>query len=245
MSYFLFSLLSLYSFSQPINDDKVNAILLTSLSNWCSTPLQYTNANATFDIVAGSCWQNNNGNGDLNVWFKFVAPATGEITITITTTSGGMKSQQMTLLDASNTEIACAVARNYFYGELYISQSGLTVGATYYIMVDSRLIDGAFTLCIDENINYDYKDGAVAIPSLVSTPYCSANEEYSNWSATADETAGTCWKDNGGTGNKNVWFSFIATATTNVNIKINTSGVGFTMSAQQIALFDVAGTELN
>ncbi len=244
-SFLLISILSIgpiAGFSQPLNDAQLNAIILSDLDNWCSNPLEYSNSGASPDVVTGSCWQNNSGTGHNNVWFRFQA-TTPNITIKVLTesTSGGMRAQQMALLDETNMEVACSVAMDWYYGELSISHQGLVVGAWYYIMVDSRRADGSFTLCINDELNNDYQIAADTLNDL--NGWCSSPNIHTNLSATSDQSAGSCWQDNGGTGNKNVWFIFQATT---AQIKIDVSSVPGTgnIKGQQYTLYDASLNEL-
>lgn len=62
-------------FAQPGNDECVDAIELTDVTNWCSQTAEFSNADAT-ESTQGSpgCFPNNQANND--VWFSFVAQGT-------------------------------------------------------------------------------------------------------------------------------------------------------------------------
>ena len=66
------------------------AIDVTSLINGCSADAEYTTIGASPDRNAGSLW--NNSGPQLNRWFYFTAPASGEINITVD--RGGSKGTQ-------------------------------------------------------------------------------------------------------------------------------------------------------
>ncbi len=78
---------------------------------------------------------------------------------------------------------------------------------------------GTFSLCLDDELDYDYFAGALEIPHDFG---CSADAEFSNYQATDDELPGSCW----GTYNthKNVWFKFQAT-TPYATVQIKTGSV--------------------
>ncbi len=240
---FLLAIITLIGAAQPVNDDQANAILLNDLDNWCSNFMEYTNMGASNDVAAGSCWKNNSGNGHNNVWFKFQATTT-DVTVKVLSeaiTGFDMRGQQMSLLDANNVELACSVAADWYYGVLSISYTGLTVGDWYYVMVDSRRADGVFSLCIDDQLDNDYRVAADTLSDL--NGWCSGSDVYTNLSATSDETAASCWQNNGGTGNKNVWFIFQAT-TADVKIDIASYPGDGNIKGQQYTLYDASLNEL-
>jgi cellobiose-specific phosphotransferase system component IIB len=217
-------------------DFKSGAIELTDLSTWCSADAAYDNTYATPDESAGSCWTGGTGN---NVWFKFTA-TTQAIKIDVLTggSYGTMRGQQIALWNSEGTEVKCINAADWFAGTLSMSTDTLTAGHDYWISVDDRRTHGTFTLCIDDQVDYDYKSGAIELTDL--SAWCSADAAYDNTYATPDESAGSCWT--GGTGN-NVWFRFTAT-TQAVKIDVMTGGSYGTMRGQQIALWNSVGTEV-
>jgi hypothetical protein len=98
---FLLSIPSFYLFAQPANDNYAGAIDVTSLINSCSSDAAYTTAAATADLNKGSCW--NTGAGPVaNVWFRFTAPATGQVNVTvdIVGTKGSRRYTQLALWQA-------------------------------------------------------------------------------------------------------------------------------------------------
>jgi cellobiose-specific phosphotransferase system component IIB len=217
-------------------DFKSGAIELTSITNWCSADAAYDNTYATPDESAGSCWTGGTAN---NVWFKFTATSNAAKVDVITGGSyGTMRGQQIALWNGEGTEVKCINAADWFAGTLSLSIDTLTAGHEYWISVDDRRTHGTFTLCTDDEVDYDYKSGAVELTDL--TTWCSADAAYDNTYATPDESAGSCWT--GGTDN-NVWFKFTAT-TQAINVDIITGGTYGTMRGQQIALWNSNGTEV-
>ena len=109
------------------NDDCASATLIT-----LGTEVAFDNTGAT-DSGADSCF-----NGVVSdVWYSFVAPASGEVTITV----GG--TTQYALFSDCSTEVSCNTAAN----------TGLTSGNTYYVSVSddgNSLVPGASTLQVDD-----------------------------------------------------------------------------------------------
>jgi len=217
-------------------DFKSGAVELTDLSNWCSADAAYQNTYATPDESAGSCWSG--GSAD-NVWFKFNA-ATQAIKVDVITggSYGSMRGQQIAIWNSDGTEVKCINAADWYQGTLSISIDTLTLGHDYWISVDDRRTHGTFTLCIYDEVGYDYKSGAFEITDINN--YSSLDAEFDNIYATPDESAGSCWS--GGTAN-NVWFKFVASSQ-NIKISVITGGTKGTMRGQQIALWNAAGGEI-
>ena len=149
-----------------------------------------------------------------------------------------MRGQQIALWDNSGTQLACMDGGWNRSGTVSVNYSGLTIGQTYYISVDEQTTRGSFSLCMYDTLDYDFHDFAKTITHAAS--WCSTDAEYSNYWATADETAGGCWA--GGT-SRNVWFKFAAQGE-GLDITIQTGGSYGSMRGQQIALWDAVGTQL-
>jgi len=149
----LFLLLSSIAIAQPANDDCLNAIFITNVNNWCSSDGQYSNSNATVSLPSPpSCFIGNNN----DVWFSFTAVATN-LNVSIVGNSapfpgGTISSPEVAIFSGtcgSLTEIAC---RSDALGTNVVDQfaTNLTIGDTYYILVDGRGNNtGDFRLCIN------------------------------------------------------------------------------------------------
>ncbi len=218
-----------------VNDNHDNAILFNDLNNWCSENAKYTNSIATPDESAGSCWT---GAENKNVWFKFIATS-NLVTVTVKTGSdlGSMHGQQIALFDALGNEIDCAPA-DPASDTLVLVSNTLVTGDLYYIAVDDDGTSGTFSICIDDDVTYDYPEGALELTDI--TNWCSPDAGFSNAAATVDPTSGTCWT---GTVNKNVWFKFLATSP-EIRVSIKTGGSYGTMQRQQTALWNISGDEV-
>jgi len=214
-------------------DFKEDAVILNDIDHWCSTDAAYANTYATKDQAAGSCWT---GGTDHNVWFKFVA-VSGEIQVDVTTggTSGTMRGQQIAIWNENGQQLGCIDGGWNYSGVLSLVADTLTAGNAYYISVDDETTHGTFSLCANNKAGYDFKSGALVLPSIGG--WCSSDAVYTNRYATADETAPPCWT--GGT-DHNVWFMF--TASTNAaKVDVKTGGTYGSMRGQQVAIWNEAG----
>ncbi|WP_415843498.1 DUF6923 family protein [Zobellia nedashkovskayae] len=228
--------------AQPANDAIANATPLSI--NGCSADAAYNTLDATPDGVAGSCWP---AGPNANVWFSFVASATGTVQINldrgtiIGDMTGDMRYAMMALWDATGTtEIACS-SFTTVSDDISILQSGLTPGDTYLFSVDRRYptSGGAetFKLCLSDTPTYDYLEGALNIDSFMNG--CSADAIFSTLGASADRNAASCW----GTGpNRNVWFEVTAPVTGNIEVKLNTGDEKGTLQTAYLALWDSTGS---
>lgn len=119
MKKFLFLLTAVFStamlMAQPANDSPCNAIALT-LDTDCSGTLPYTNVGATSELGENvpSCLPAFESTIDNSVWFTFVAPSTGAVSITTEFPNSGLNDSQMGVYTLAGdcaefefTEIAC------------------------------------------------------------------------------------------------------------------------------------------
>jgi gliding motility-associated-like protein len=165
---------SISGFSQPINDECTDAILLTDIINWCSDPGTFTNNGATASAeLLPSCFPAAEESHD--VWFVFQAEA-NTVNISINGNSGGvgntgtLQNPGVALYSGScgaglvqEECISDAVGNN----TVETFGGPLTVGLLYYIRVDARNAnEGTFQLCIN-NFNQipepssDCSDGVI------------------------------------------------------------------------------------
>ena len=143
----------------PANDDLCNAIALT-LGASC-TGDAYTNTSATTQTgePSGSCF---NGGAQNTVWFSFVAPASGEVTITTDIAPADLNDSEIALygegagfdctdLSTLSAQIACDQDGGSVVGFGYMSvieATGLTGGETYYVQV-SGYSNASGDFCIE------------------------------------------------------------------------------------------------
>ncbi|MBL0104244.1 MAG: T9SS type A sorting domain-containing protein [Bacteroidetes bacterium] len=221
---------SLYANDQPTYDFQAGAVQLSSISNWCSSNAGYTTSNATADGTRPSCFSNGPNN---NVWFKFNA-TTAAVTVLVKTGGvyGTMQYPYVTIWDTLNNVVSCmryATAT----GTVELSYYGLTTGRNYYISVDNSTgYKGSFTVCVDDQPTYNYKEGAVELTQFNN--WTSPQAAYSTVYANGDRTKGTCWTNGP---NNNRWFKFLAT-TPNMQIDVISGGAFGTLQYPFMTLYN-------
>ncbi|NLL28232.1 MAG: hypothetical protein GX259_05495 [Bacteroidales bacterium] len=217
-------------YSQPANDNCVNAITLNVGNNVCNFST-YTNVGATASTPvppAPGC--GNYLGGD--VWFKFTVPASGHVIIDTRTPSGGVQDLAMAIYSgtcSSLTLIECDDddSDNGTYMPK-IDRSGLTPGSTVYIRVWEYGNNdfGSFEICIFEpsgtgpcsNVTA-MNCGAIQTATITTglgewnTPYCgtAATGKEKIFAYTPTETGATTLTVTS------------ITASTNANIAYNTN----------------------
>ncbi len=224
------------AWAQPANDNYASAFNVTQFIDGCSANAAYTTAGATGDGDPGWCWDTN---PDYNVWFKFQAPASGQIKALIDI--GGPKGDMLAVVAAlwesdGTTELKCS---RYIYGDddVALQYVGLTPGNWYYISVDSEGSPGTFTLCLFSNVDYDYYEGAIDVTNLINA--CSNDSEFTTEGASGDRNAASCWNTYP---NYNRWFKFTAPASGVIRALIDRGGVKGTITHINAALWEADGT---
>jgi hypothetical protein len=139
--------------AQPANDLCSNAIELTVGVGSCSS-IEYTNVGATTtgNPPTPACWSPNNMSH--TVWFYFVATSPS---VEVSTNFGNsLNNTQLAAFSGSCgslTQIACNEDINTASGLLHtnVQLHGLTVGNTYYLIVDGNgNSTGGFGICVQE-----------------------------------------------------------------------------------------------
>ena len=181
------------------------ALTVPHFNDWCSPEAEYTTYDATSDRLKGSCWPNG---PTYNRWFKFLA-TTAELTVDVKTggTEGTIRNAMVALWDETGTELTCSRYTSE-YDDVRFGYASLTPGSWYYISVDNygnAAYRGTFSLCIDNEVNYDFKAGAIELTD--THEWCSANAAYTTQEATPDGVRPVNW--NSGP-NYNRWFKFRA-----------------------------------
>lgn len=142
----------------PANDNCSSAYSINDVTNYCSSPRQFTNEGATASGVAGpGCFPSFMLEPDNDVWFKFKAVANTVNISVIGAVSGNPKgtlqNPQFALYIGSCGgelfDIACiSDGHGYNIAETFIND--LAIGGTYYLRVDGRNgKTGSFQLCIN------------------------------------------------------------------------------------------------
>ncbi|PCH97189.1 MAG: hypothetical protein COB85_02910 [Bacteroidetes bacterium] len=220
------------SFAQPSNDNKEQAFELEELLDWCSKDAQFTNAGSSDDNEKASCLKNG---PNYNVWFKFRA-STELIQIVAKTggAKGTMKFAYLGLFEEQGTALACDEYKDE-QGDVGIVYNNLNLGNWYYISVDhpyNPKYNGSFTLCVNDELGYDYRDGATELLNLSN--WCSANAAFTTKGASPDGNPAPCLRKGP---NYNRWFKFYA-RTNEIEVKVMTGGEQGTMKFPNMTLWD-------
>ncbi|MCG8697763.1 MAG: hypothetical protein MI922_06890, partial [Bacteroidales bacterium] len=223
-------------------DDEVDydffegAIELTDLTNWSSPDAAYSTAGATPDKIAAPCW---NTSPDFNRWFRFQATSPA---INIEVRRGGsygtIRRINAALWEADGTTL---VKCNRYIGNddnVVVGAVGLTPGNWYYFSVDNNYAGyrGTFSLYVDDQVDYDYYEGAYLISDIDN--WCSADAEFTTAGATPDQNAGSCWNTSP---NYNRWFRFTATGNM-INVTVKRGGSYGTVRRINAAIWEADGT---
>jgi len=208
---------------------------VTDLINSCSADAEFTTVGATSDGLAGSCW---NTSPNYNRWFKFTA-TTNMINLTVKRGGvfGTIRRINAALWEADGTtEVSCNRYVN-MNDNVSVGSIDLVPGNEYYFSVDNNYSGyrGTFTLCIEDQLDYDFFEGAKDITNLINS--CSNDAEYTTVGATPDKLAAPCWNTSP---NYNRWFKFLAVKPA-INIELKRGGSYGTIRRANIALFDSDG----
>ncbi|MBI5541403.1 MAG: T9SS type A sorting domain-containing protein [Bacteroidia bacterium] len=182
-----------------------------------------SNCSYTLGTTVGKAYQANANNGGTptcaspgapDVWYQFVAPVSGSVTIT--TDVAGITDGGMSLYNGpcgSPTQIVCDDDGGPGLMPM-ITQTGLTPGVSYWIRfwAYGGTNTGTFNICITQGPTpATNNECAVATTLTVNPDYlCGIVTSGTVLGATASANAiAPC----GGTANDDVWYSFVATST--------------------------------
>jgi len=163
-SFFCVSTLTLLA--QPANDECADALELTDIVDFCSSPATYTNAQASQSSQeTPGCFPDDPNAPHNDVWFRFTAVATDVnirvIGATRLNAGGTLRNPQVAIYSGSCSELTLlqCISDNMNNNVAQTFENGLNIGDTYYIRVSARNSNvGSFQLCVN-NFN------AVASPS--------------------------------------------------------------------------------
>ncbi|MCW3161186.1 T9SS type A sorting domain-containing protein [Chryseobacterium oryctis] len=215
----------------PSNDDCVNTIPLTvSSGSLCVNSVSGTTLSATDSGVAISpC----TGTADDDVWYSFVATsATHTVALTNVVSVGTTSSTSLYLQVLSGS---CGALTSVICDTTYATPTqltGLTVGNTYYVRVyNSNSGTGyanTFNICVTTPVAPPNDECAAAIPLTVSsTTTCASSTAGTTASAT---NSGLAVSPCTGTADDDVWYSFVASASTHTITLSNLVSTGTTSS---------------
>lgn len=221
-------LCALFPFSQslaqaPANDSLCNAALLT-VDGGCQGNALGDNTDATAE--AGEPQPDCFSEGTNSVWYQFVAPATGKVTVTtLTDFTGTNEDTEIALYELPDgdctspdqlVEIACAQDIGFFGPFLStISNASVEPGETYYVQVSGwQGTEGSFcleVLSVEGPPNDDICD---ALPIEVGATCDSISGSNTGAGAQAGEPEPGCFDG----GVNSVWFTFEGPASGNVRV---------------------------
>ena len=227
------------SFAQPANDNCSGAVTLVSGNNCISTSstLQFATSSSPAATCGGAT-----ASTTYDVWFTFQAVnATTTINLNITGsrfTSSSSYTPYIQVLSgaacAGFTSISCQAAATS--GITRVSLAGLTVGNFYYIRVytvTSPAASGAnkwnFDICVQHQPGNDECAGAINL-----TPGATCTNITGTLDLATANTTGvvqSCWAANT---YRDVWYRFIATATTHT---VNLSNMGANVANPRIQIY--------
>ncbi|MBK7943783.1 MAG: hypothetical protein IPJ85_00070 [Flavobacteriales bacterium] len=217
----------------PANDDPCGATALTVNATCTNTATTNLGATATPSIPAPGCGNYTGG----DVWFSFVAPASGRTSIQ-TSSSGGLANTAIALYSATNCSsgfalIACDDDAVGFFS--LIDRVGLTPGATYYVRAwGVSGSAGTFNICAYEPAiappSNDEPCGAIDIALGTSCTFSARTN------AGALHSSGILFSGCGNYGGRDVWFRFAAPANGLATFRVNTG----TLANPAMALYQAS-----
>ena len=211
----------------PSNDECANAIsVLTNPGMTCDNQASGTLESATnSNIPVGACF----GTSDDDVWYSFVATNTDHL-INISNVNGSTTDLYHSVYAGTcgtlGSSILCSDPNTS-------TLSGLTVGNTYYVQIYSYTATvgqtSTFDFCVQTLPPAPANDdcaAAIAFPAIPTDGTCSSLTNQSTISATlsAVDATGACTGNSGDEGD-DVWFSFVAPATTLILSSTNIDGL--------------------
>lgn len=245
----------LASVVRPANDSLCNATPL-ALNVGCSGTFNGDNTNATLETgePIGSCYLTTS---TVTVWYSFVAPSSGLVTLTTDTLGGGFEGTnddtQLSVytLPASATcaqpdslvQVACNedVDNSNFLSTI----GSLTVvpGETYYVQVSGyQNTEGTFCLRVDSlelSTNDDVCNATPLVVNGIASTFSNVGatvqpgEDALEQPPVADPTDASGWVEP--EINNSVWFTFVAPASGVIDIDL--CGPGLTDFDTQVALY--------
>ena len=239
---FGFSFLSSNSlFAQPSNDDLCNAIPLI-LGASCSGTPNGDNSMATIETgePIASCYLG----GVNSVWFSFVAPPSGAVTVSTDFGIGTNNDTEIALYDlpggncnmpSSLVELGCSQDISFTNFLSFIPTTAVTPGQTYYVSVSGwNGTQGTFCIEINDAVAPINDSLCNAIPLIVGAS-CNGLTNGDNTNATSQtgEPTGSCFVG----GANSVWYTFIGPPSGFVTISTD-NGIG-TNTDTEIALFEL------
>lgn len=231
-SFYVLLLLSINCIGQDYKLIETEAHLLDSTSAWCPILKEYSTTKLQGDQPQSSCYDKPFIYGK---WFKFQATsALTEIKVKVGAKNGSMQWPRISIWDQNFNELKCqnSISDTSNIGLIFTKYE---LGNWYYISVNHNNNPkylGSFVLCLSNELNNDYKDGATFISN--TSNWSSSKGEFSTSSASADEKKPSCLSVGP---NFNRWFRFIAKSNT-ASIEVKVGESYGTMKNPYVTLFD-------
>jgi len=205
--------------SAPANDDCSGAFPTTVNATTCVSVTSGTIDGATASSQdATAC----GGTEDDDVWFSFVAPATGSVSVDLLNIAGSTTDLYHSIWEGTCPSLTLVTGTCSDPNSQTVA--GLTPGNTYYVRVYSWTSttgqNTTFDLCLTEYTPppAPANDNCVgALPVTVNTSSCTVTTAGTVAGATASSQDATAC---GGTENDDVWFTFVAPASGSVNLSL-------------------------
>lgn len=200
----------------PANDECSGAISLTvNPDQTCVTSTSGTITGATASADANSC----SGTADDDVWFSFVATHTTHY-IDLSNITGSVTDMYNSVYTGTCGSLGAAIDCSDPNSN---TVTGLTIGQTYYVRVYTYTSTGGqnvdFDICVTSpNPPPSNDDCPNAIALTMNGPICVTTT--SSYTENATQSMAGCT----GTADDDVWFSFVATATTHDLSLLNAQG---------------------
>ena len=203
----------------PANDECTGATPLTvNPDNLCGTTASGTIFTATTSTQANGC----GGTADDDVWYSFVATSTTHL-VSLLNVAGSTTDLYHSVYSGTCGSIGAALICSDPNSSTI---TGLTIGNTYFVRVYSWTSTTGQTTTFDVCIGTpppppanDECTGAIGVP-VNPDNLCGSTTTGTIASATASAQASGC----GGTANDDVWYSFVATGTTQLISLLNVTG---------------------
>ena len=230
LSFSLFFLFSTLAFAQPSRDNCSGATSLTSGTSCSITAANLANATASVGIPAGCT-----AGTHYDIWYKFTAASTSQ-TVTISNRQNNFSNPEVQIFSGacgSLTSIAC--------GATSATATAVAIGNVYYVRISNVgtavSTQAKFDICVTHPQPPAANDDCTAATLLTSAATCNSvtgNLRY----ATSAGPAGAC----GGataTNTYDVWYRFLATATTHT---VTLSNLGANLAATSTYIEMLSGS---
>lgn len=210
------------SFTALANDDCASAILLPANATCVTTngtTVNATGSNPTLTLCGITAV-------DDDVWYKFVAPASGAVRVTTTTTTFNQATQLFSGACGSLANVVC-VNGTTGAGTEILTRINLVSGDTYYVRVHGATTgepSGAFTICIQALSTPANDEPANAVTLAVGPTGCATPTAGTTVLATATPNVAVCNLSLAGNPDDDVWYKFTpAIANPSITVEQNVS----------------------